>query len=54
MFVNVVCDRCSSIIHKMKVLRSVKEISNQLNNLCPCCGALLNPKDFVVKATKKI
>ncbi len=38
MFVNVVCDRCSSIIHKMKVLRSVKEISNQLNNLCPCCA----------------
>ena len=52
MFVTVVCDKCGSVIYKMKVLRSVKEILNQSSNKCTSCGALLNSADLAVKATK--
>ncbi|MGI0049329.1 MAG: hypothetical protein ACREAW_07290 [Nitrososphaera sp.] len=52
MFVNIVCDRCDAVIRKVNVLRSVREVLNQSNNRCTCCGALLNPAAFVVKATK--
>jgi hypothetical protein len=52
MFVNVVCDKCGSVIYKMKVLRPIKEILNQSSNRCTGCGALLNPADLAVKATK--
>ena len=52
MFVNVVCDKCDSVIYKMKVLRPVKAILNQSSNRCTGCGTLLNPADLAVKATK--
>jgi hypothetical protein len=52
MFVTIVCDRCSSMMHKIKALRSVRDVLNQSGNRCRCCGTLLNPVDFIVNATK--
>ena len=52
MFVSIVCDKCSSIVYKMKVLRSVKEILSQSSNRCTGCGAPLSLGEFQIKATK--
>jgi len=52
MFVSVVCDKCSSIVYKMKALRSVKEILSQSSNRCISCGAPLSLGEFQIRATK--
>jgi DNA-directed RNA polymerase subunit RPC12/RpoP len=52
MFATIVCDRCSAMMHKIKTLRSVREVLNQSGNRCTYCGTLLNPADFMVKATR--
>jgi hypothetical protein len=52
MIVSVVCDKCSSIVYKMKALRSVKEILSQSSNRCTSCGAPLSLGEFLIRATK--
>jgi hypothetical protein len=51
-FVSIVCDKCSSMMFKMKALRSVREILNQSSNRCTGCGAPLSSSDFVIKTTR--
>jgi hypothetical protein len=52
MFVSVVCDKCSSLVYKMKALRSVKEVLSQSSNRCMKCGASLSLGEFLIRATK--
>jgi len=52
MFVNIVCDKCSSVMFKMKTLKSVREILNQSSNRCTGCGVPLSSIDFVIKTTR--
>jgi hypothetical protein len=52
MFVSVVCDKCSSLVYKMKALRSVKEVLSQSSNRCMNCGAPLSLGEFLIRATK--
>jgi hypothetical protein len=52
MFVTIVCDKCESIIRKLIVMRSVRDVLTSSCNRCTHCGVLLNPAAIEVRARK--
>jgi len=50
LYLEIECENCGAIIKRMKMLRPIKEILNNLSNRCPSCGKLLSSSDFSVDA----
>ena len=51
--VDVVCNKCGSVIHRMIMIKSVKDVLRPSNGRCSTCGAELNPKDFIVSVQRR-
>jgi len=50
---DVICGKCGSVVHQMRMLKSVRDALRASNNRCPICGAALNPTDFTVNINKR-
>lgn len=46
MSVDVICGKCGEKITGMKMLKSLKDVTNKFNNKCPSCGQSLSTSEF--------
>ena len=51
--VDIVCNKCGSVIYTMRMLKSVRDILRSSNSRCTACGAVLNPGDFTVLVERR-